>query len=503
MIEVDLEKCRGCRLCEKNCPTGAISVIDRRAVVDEKCVNCGVCIRVCKFDSITRPAEMEAGAVRCRSCPVQCEVSPGFYGACRRYINVDGALVRSRPLETGSVAGPAMLPQLQRPLTTGVGAGTTYPDSRPAPYIIADTVDGVDVVTVVTEAPLSYSGVKVKIDTNFYIGEEGARVRREGQVVGMVETEEYGAKMISIGGANLLTGESGFVTARTIVDICNGERVTLKVEKGAKLELQVGRPPVINGQPDSKMRVGCGSATVGMFARQLAGAVDEAIVLDHHVVGLLSEHAAGEDVGLGWSGVVPNARKSTRGRYFGEHGSGWGGTSIENPRDAILKVDMSVASPGIKILVTETTGRKAALFTVTAEGSVVEIPMTQKAAEVVDLIRSTCEESRVSAVYMGGTGGSARAGVSNYPIKLTRAVHEGEANLTIGGAPAWILPGGGINFRVDVEKVVPKAFTWVPTPATVAPVEYTMTLERYREIGGHVDKIIRKKTKDENRQNNE
>ncbi len=492
MVEIDRESCKGCGVCEQNCPTGAITVIDRKAVADEKCVNCGVCMRVCKFGSISRPAEMEAGAVKCPSCPVQCEIKPGFYGACRRFINTGGVLLRSRPLVTEPAYNSRRKPYLERPLITGVGAGTTYPCLRPAPHIVMDTVDGIDVVTVVTEAPLSYSGVKVKIDTNFFIGEEGARVRRCGQVVGMVETEEYGSKMISIGGANLLTGESGFMVARTIVEICNGERVALKVDKGAKLEIQVGKPPVVNGQVDSKMRVGCGSATIGMFARQLAGAVDEAIILDHHVVGLLSEHLAGEDVGLRWSGVVPNARKSTRGRYFGEQGTGWGGTSIENPRDAILRVDMSVASPGIKILVTETTGQKAALFTVTAEGEVEEIPLTRKAIEVVDLIRSNCEDARVSAFFVGGTGGSARAGVTSYPIRLTRAVHEGEASLTIGGAPTCILPGGGINFRVDVEKTVPKAFTWVPTPATVAPVEYTMTLEKYREIGGHVGNAVRK-----------
>jgi hypothetical protein len=64
------------------------------------------------------------------------------------------------------------------------------------------------------------------------------------------------------------------------------------------------------------------------------------------------------------------------------------------------------------------------------------------------------------------------------------------ARLSIGGAPAFILPGGGINFMVDVERVVTKAFTWVPTPATVAPVEYTMTRETYAAIGGHVDRIV-------------
>ncbi len=493
MIEMDMEKCKGCGVCEQNCPTGAIFVVDKKAVIDgKKCVNCGVCVRVCNFQTLTLTGQINEDAVKCGSCPVQCEIKPGFHGACRRYVNIDGVLVRNRPLITEPVYKPNKNPHIETPLITGVGAGTTYPDCRPAPHIVMDTVDGIDVVTVVTEAPLSYSGVKVKVDTNLHIGEEGSKVRRDGQIVGMVETEEYGSKMISIGGANLLTGKSGFSVARTIVDICNGQRVVLKVEKGSRLEIQVGKPPIIDGQVDKKMRVGCGSATIGMFARQLAEAVDEAIILDHHVVGLLSEHRAGEEVGLTWSGVTPNARKSTRGRYFGEHGNGWGGTSIENPRDAILKVDMNMAPPGIKILVTETTGQKAALFTVNAKGEVYEIPLTPKAIEVVDLIKSNCEDARVSAVYMGGTGGSARAGVSNYPIKLTRAVHAGEANLTIGGAPAYVLPGGGINFLVDVEKIVPKAFTWVPTPATVAPVEYTTTLEKYREIGGHIKSIVRR-----------
>lgn len=487
MIVVDLEKCKGCGLCEKNCPLGAVTVVDKKAVFDSKCVSCGVCLRVCKFSALSRREETAAGFVKCTSCPVQCEVKPGQTGACKRYVNADGKLVRNRELVLEPLAKPT---KRYTPLITAVGAGTNYPCCRPAPHIVQDEVDGVDVVTVVTEAPLSYSGVKVKIDTNFYIGEEGAKVRRDGQVVGMVDTEEYGSKMLSIGGANLLTGKAGFIVAKTIVDICNGERVTLKVENGATLEIQVGKRPVINGVEDTKMRVGCGSATIGMFASHLSKVVDEAIILDHHVVGLLSEHLAGAEVGMSWSGVVPNARKSTRGRYFGEHGNGWGGTNIENPRDAILRVDMSVAKPGIKILVTETTGQKAALFTVNEAGEVQEIPMTPEVQAVVDLIAANCEEARVSAIYVGGTGGSARAGVTNYPIKLSQAVHNGEATLTIGGAETFILPGGGINFMVDVEKVVPKAFTWVPTPATVAPVEYTMKKEKYAEIGGHVDKIV-------------
>jgi hypothetical protein len=75
------------------------------------------------------------------------------------------------------------------------------------------------------------------------------------------------------------------------------------------------------------------------------------------------------------------------------------------------------------------------------------------------------------------------------PTKLTRAVHEGKVNLTVGGVPAYILPGGGINFLADVSKLMPGAVTWVPTPAVVLPVEYTMRLSDYLYLGGHVESI--------------
>lgn len=481
MVVIENALCKGCGLCTKECPNQAIHILEKKAVIDDTCVNCGICSRVCPFQAVRRQEVAAPGAVKCTSCPVQCEVQAGFSGACRRYTNENGVLVRNRQLFFGGAAGG--------PLITAVGAGTNYPCCRPAPHIVMDTVDDVEVVTVVTEAPLSYSGVKVKIDTNLHIGEEGAKIRRDGKIVGMVDTEEYGSKMLSIGGANLLTGRDGFVVARTIVDFANGQAVSLKVENGSQLLLQVGQAPVIDGVTDTKMRVGCGSATIGMFANVLKAAVDEAIILDHHVVGLLSEHLAGAEVGLKWSGVVPNARKSTRGRYFGEHGCGWGGTNIENPRDAVKSVDMAIARPGLTILVTETTGRQAALFVVESDGSLAETDLSDKVKQAVATIAENCEQARVSVLYTGGVGGSARAGVAVNPLKVTQAVHQGKAKLTIGGAKPYVLPGGGINFMVDVEQVVPQGFTWVPTPATVAPVEYTMPLSVYKEIGGHLSAV--------------
>ena len=79
--------------------------------------------------------------------------------------------------------------------------------------------------------------------------------------------------------------------------------------------------------------------------------------------------------------------------------------------------------------------------------------------------------------------------MTEHPLKLTQAIHENKAKLTVGGSPVYILPGGGINFLVDVGQVKVHAFTWVPTPAVVVPVEITMKLKDYLEIGGHVGSI--------------
>jgi len=63
--------------------------------------------------------------------------------------------------------------------------------------------------------------------------------------VGLVITEQYGSKMLSIGGVNLLTGKDGMVVARTITDIANKRPVKLKIDGGSKLDIQVGQPPLM------------------------------------------------------------------------------------------------------------------------------------------------------------------------------------------------------------------------------------------------------------------
>ena len=491
---VDWETCIGCGLCVEVCPLQAVSMApEKKASISNLCVDCKACTKVCPKEAIRPKLEAGEGRTKCSSCPICCLIPLGKTGACQRFVNLEGNLVRNIPLQRyediQELVGEDHEEIIRKPLITGIGAGTTYPDTRPAPYIVQSKQKGIDVVTVVTEAPLSYSGIKVKVDTDQYMGQEGAPVLLGKKKVGHLCTEEYGSKILSLGGVNLLTGKDGLTVVKVVVDFANRREVRLKVEEGAELILQVGKAPMIDGVTGERMRVGCGSASMGLFGRYYLGAADEVIVLDAHLIGQFTEHTAGKDLGAKYSGLRLKARRSTPGRYFGEHGRGWGGTPIENPLDIIEGFDPQFARPGMTVLITETTAERAAMFRLKEDGTFVPIELTPKARAAVDMMGSSCQPSRVSALYAGGSGGSARAGVTKIPVKLNQAIHENRAKLTVGGAPTYILPGGGISFLVDVEKVKVRAFACVPTPATVVPLEYTMRLDEYLEMGGHADSI--------------
>ena len=101
---------------------------------------------------------------------------------------------------------------------------------------------------------------------------------------------------------------------------------------------------------------------------------------------------------------------------------------------------------------------------------------------------------------MAGAGGSLRAGVTENPVRLTRSVRQMITRTTCGGAPVYVWPGGGITVMVDVSKMPQNSFGSVPTPAIVAPIEFTMKLKDFEDLGGHMNHVRKLEKIPENRE---
>src|SRR5260370_95902 len=185
-----------------------------------------------------------------------CYIKPGEAGACDRYANHNGELVRVDPhivLERTVEHGGRPVPfqaggdwdgkLVKQPdvFVTAIGAGTTFPGYKPAPFIVSSRVDRIDLVTVLT---------------------------------------------------------------------------------------------------------------AGMFAKQWHGKVDEVVVVDDHITGVLSEHQAGKLLDIADTGIKMKGRRSTPGRYFqvADPGTGWGGTNISDPLSVLGAFDPKEARPGLSML---------------------------------------------------------------------------------------------------------------------------------------------------------
>jgi hypothetical protein len=445
--------------------------------------------------------------VRCDACPVLCRIREGQTGACDRYANEAGRLVRVDPLMVteraeakvpffeGGGAWTGELVKGPASFVTGIGAGTTYPDYKPAPFIVGAEVDGVDMVTVVSEGIFSYCGLKVKIDTDRYLGPEQAAVRTDGEQIGHVTTAEYGSQMLALGGVRHFTGGSkreGNVTCRALLDLANRQPVEVTVDGGATVVLNAGAAPIVGGVREERMRVGCGSAAIGIFAQQWHGHADEVIVVDDHITGVLTEHQAGRFLDMPPAGIRVRGRRSTPGRYFqvAAPGLGWGGTDVTDPLEIVERIDPKVAWPGLRLLMVSTTGEDAAWYVLDDDLKPTPAPMPGAISTVVERIAENCEPALTTILFMAGAGGSLRAGVTENPVRLTRSVKRALTRVTCGGAPVYVWPGGGITLMVDVMRMPEKSFGYVPTPALVAPIEFTLSREDYAALGGHLGRIV-------------
>ncbi|MEO8203743.1 MAG: 6-hydroxynicotinate reductase, partial [Betaproteobacteria bacterium] len=103
-------------------------------------------------ESSAQPGAAAGDVIRCDACPVLCRIRKGQSGACDRYANLEGKLVRSDPLvilQRSIADGREVVPFLEpgkpwdgsivsaaNTFVTGIGATTTYPDYKPAPFIV-------------------------------------------------------------------------------------------------------------------------------------------------------------------------------------------------------------------------------------------------------------------------------------------------------------------------------------------------------------------------------
>ena len=130
--------------------------------------------------------------------------------------------------------------------------------------------------------------------------------------------------------------------------------------------VEAGKAPVIDGKRGAadarRLRLGH-----HRHVRQPSGEglVDEVVVVDDHITGVVSEHQAGKVLGWPDTGIKIVGRRSTPGRYFkvSEPGLGWGGTTISDPLPILGDWNARKgARPGLSLLMVSTTGEQFAYY---------------------------------------------------------------------------------------------------------------------------------------------
>jgi len=126
MIQVDSERCTGCGDCVADCPAGAISLFDGRAVIDAAlCRDCGACVDTCPSGAISESSP----PVATWPAPV---VLPAPAPALAPSATVAAWGERLLPALAGAIAfaGRELLPLAIEALASRVGRGQTASRSR-------------------------------------------------------------------------------------------------------------------------------------------------------------------------------------------------------------------------------------------------------------------------------------------------------------------------------------------------------------------------------------
>src|SRR5262249_60960664 len=101
-------------------------------------------------------------------------------------------------------------------------------------------------------------------------------------------------------------------------------------------------------------------------------------------------------------------------------GIGSGGTVITQPLALIPNTHPKLAWPGLRLLLTSTTGEDALYCVLDENLRPVPVDMPAAVRAVVGRIGENCEPSLCTVLFMAGAGGSVRAGVAGNPGRVAR-----------------------------------------------------------------------------------
>jgi len=87
-VTIIVDKCIGCRACIKECPFGALELVNAKAVCLDSCNLCGICVESCKFEAIEAPVR--------DTSPV---ADPDSYRGVWVFIQADGDSIHHVSLE--------------------------------------------------------------------------------------------------------------------------------------------------------------------------------------------------------------------------------------------------------------------------------------------------------------------------------------------------------------------------------------------------------------------
>ena len=217
------------------------------------------------------------------------------------------------------------------------------------------------------------------------------------------------------------------------------------------------RAPVVDGVEEQRMRVGCGSATIGIFAQQWFGHVDEVVVVDDHITGVLSEHQAGQVPRHG-ADRHPRARPEVDagallpGRQSRARAGAAPTSPIRSRSSSVGREARRAAGPAPADGLDHRRGLRAWFVLDDALAPLpAEMPAGGAACRRADR-RELRAFALLGALHRRRRRQPARRR-HREPGRADALDQVALVNVTCGGAPVYVWPGGGITVMVDVAQM--------------------------------------------------